>query len=154
MPVKKKEGRPSLYSREFALKICNKIACGKSLVKICQEEKISYQTILDWLCRKDEPYCEFAGMYARAKEDQADYLADQLLDISDYAESVIVGNDKSDNARVQAVRLKVDTRKWVAAKLKPRKYGDKIQHEGGDTGIKVILEDYRGNKDSTPTKTE
>ena len=53
--------------------------------------------------------------------------------------SVVVGNDKSDNARVQAVRVKIDTLKWIASKLKPKKYGDKLEL-GGDQDNPITIE--------------
>ena len=31
--------------------------------------------------------------------------------------------------RVQRDRLRIDTRKWLAARLAPKKYGDHVQHE-------------------------
>ena len=35
-----------------------------------------------------------------------------------------------DAAAVSRNKLRVDSRKWIAAKLKPRVYGDKVQVEG------------------------
>jgi hypothetical protein len=57
-------------------------------------------------------------MYAHAREDQADALADEMLDIAD--DSSLDPNDR---------RVRIDTRKWVASKMKPRVYGDKVQTE-------------------------
>jgi hypothetical protein len=69
-------------------------------------------------------------MYARAREDQADTLADEIVGISD--ESAITAKVDGEEVRfaldataVARNRLRVDARKWVAAKLKPRKYGDR-----------------------------
>ena len=41
------------------------------------------------------------------------------------------------SAWVQQKRLQVDTRKWVAAKLKPKVYGDRIDVSVTDTRISV-----------------
>jgi hypothetical protein len=54
----------------------------------------------------------------RAREDQADTLADEILDIADDSSL-----DPSDR------RVKIDARKWIASKLKPKTYGDKVQAE-------------------------
>jgi hypothetical protein len=64
-------------------------------------------------------------------------MADELLEISDDASNDWMarraksGDIESvpDNEAVQRSRLRVDTRKWLMGKLKPKKYGDKIQHE-------------------------
>ena len=60
---------------------------------------------------------EFSLNYAYAKEDQADYMAEDILNIADSADS--------DN--VQVARLQIDTRKWTASKFKQKRYGDKLQ---------------------------
>lgn len=86
-----------------------------------------YETVCRWL-RKGENE-EFSEMYARAREDQADNMADQIVEISD--------NEEEDPQRS---RLKIDARKWVASKLKPKRYGDKIQHSGdADNPVQVVI---------------
>ncbi len=100
-------------------KLCEYIARGKSLVTICKARDMpGYSTITAWL-REDEGG-GLQAMYARAREELADYMADIML-----AES-----RKGDD--VQRSRLIVDTMKWTAAKLKPRVYGDRldVQHTG------------------------
>jgi hypothetical protein len=38
------------------------------------------------------------------------------------------------------MRLRIDTRKWIASKLKPKKYGDKIEQEiKGEMGLTVQI---------------
>lgn len=92
--------------------ICGCIAQGKSLVQILTAEGMpTYTTILRWL-QDDE---EIRGMYAHAREAQADYMADEIIYIAD------------NEPDPQVARVRVDARKWVASKLKPRKYGDKIE---------------------------
>ncbi len=54
---------------------------------------------------------------------------------------------KLNGEHVQRSRLRIDTRKWLAGKLKPKKYGDRINldHAGEiKTVVKVI--DLSGNK--------
>jgi hypothetical protein len=98
--------------------ICERIASGESLVAICADEDMPHrQRVHEWLA--GDP--EFADKYARAREDQADTLADEIVSIAD--------NGTGDSNRD---RLRVDARKWVAAKLKPKKYGERqtLEHEG------------------------
>jgi hypothetical protein len=119
-----KKGRPSKYSKALAERICAGIAQGKSLVAVLKGSGMpTYNTVLRWLA--DERYADFRGMYARAREMQADYLADQIVDIADTA----TGKDDA-----QAVKVRCDARKWVASKLRPRKYGDRLGIEGADGG--------------------
>lgn len=122
-------GRPSDYSQETADEICDWIESGQSLRAFCRQEgKPSFTSVKRWL-REHET---FRAQYAQARDDQADALADDLLTIADDAE--IPADQK---------RIMVDTRKWIASKLKPRKYGDKIDHD--HTGeIVVRFEDASG----------
>jgi hypothetical protein len=129
--VGNKGGRPTLYSLEIALEICDRIADGESLVKICSDAKMPKKTaVYEWLLR----HKEFADIYARAREDQADTLADEIHAIADELPQQVVdekGNaTRYDSAYVQWQKNRVDARKWVAAKLKPKKYSDRIAHVG------------------------
>ena len=77
---------------------------------------------MTWLA--DEKKVDFRHKYARAREDQADTLFDEIITIADLP--VTCNEDVTRN------RLRVDARKWIVAKLKPRKYGDKIDVGLGD----------------------
>lgn len=92
---------------------------------------------------------EFVEMYTRAKEDSADVLAEEIIDIADdglndtYIKAGRDGDDEEvvNHDHINRSRLRVEARKWVAAKLKPRKYGDKItqEHSGpGGAPIQVV----------------
>jgi hypothetical protein len=63
--------------------------------------------------------------YARACEERADLIADEVFDIADNigSNNMLI---KDDNVKVQRDRLRVDSRKWLLSKLNPKKYGDKI----------------------------
>lgn len=120
------KGRPTKYTSELADQICGLVATtSKSMRTICNEVEINYISHLRWT-REHEEYCT---QYARAKEDQADFLSEEMIDIADdssndvrYTESGEVINSEF----VQRSKLRIDTRKWIASKLKPKKYGDKL----------------------------
>lgn len=124
-------GRPSKYSQKLADAICEKLADGKSLRTICSTAAMpSRSTVFRWLAENDA----FRDQYARAREDQADTLADEIVSIADKA---MVGEKVKRNAAgeiiervtgdmVERSKLRIDARKWVAAKLKPKKYGDRL----------------------------
>lgn len=135
----KKIGRPTAYNKEIAEKICNLIASSnKGIVSICKENEDlpERSTIYNWL----NLHKEFMDMYTRAKEDQADYLAEEMIEIADESSNDTMIINKGDSTYevenkewVNRSKLRVETRKWIAAKLKPRKYGDKIDlTSGGD----------------------
>jgi hypothetical protein len=122
-------GRPSEYSDEIADAICLRIADGESLRSICQDKAMpDRSTFFRWLAQKRE----FRDQYARAREAQADLLFDEILEIADNADGDVVVVKQEDgstvtrvnHANVHRAKLKVDARKWIAAKLKPKKYGD------------------------------
>jgi hypothetical protein len=72
-------GRPSKYTPELADAICAEIAMGYSLRTICKSESMPcVKTIFNWF--RTQP--DFLQQYEKAKETQADYLAEDLLDIA------------------------------------------------------------------------
>ena len=120
-------GRPQIYTQELADRVCAELAEGKSLRTVCKADDLPCtETIFSWL-RK---YPEFLGQYTRAKEESADAFIEEMHDISDSEPATIIddkGVKRYDSAGVNWQRLRVDTRKWIASKLKPKKYGDKVE---------------------------
>src|SRR5262249_19216088 len=121
-------GRPSEYSDEIGERLCEALASGQSLRKACEPKDMpSPATVYRWLRgRKD-----FREQYARAREMQADLLFDEILEIADNTNGDVVEVKQGDetvlrpnHANVHRARLQVDARKWVVAKLAPKKYSD------------------------------
>lgn len=84
--------------------------------------------------------------YARARERQADFLAQQIIEIADDGRrDYKLGDGDSaeplvDHDHIARARLRVDARKWAASKLAPKKYGDKVQQEHtGPEGGPVVM---------------
>jgi hypothetical protein len=141
-------GRPSSFEAALGDAICERIADGQSLRAICLDENMPNKaTVFRWLA--DDRYLEFRDQYERAREAQADALFDDILDIADdgsndwmerkNAEGQNVGWSENGEALRRSV-LRVDARKWMAGKLRPKKYGDKIfqEHSGAvKTGLDV-----------------
>lgn len=112
---KKKTGRPSAYTDELADRICDLLSDGISLRRVCGRRGMpSKVTVLSWLRTNDR----FLTQYIRAKDESADALADDIADIADD-----VRRGKLDP---NAGRVAGDLKKWSASKLKPKKYGDKV----------------------------
>ena len=105
---------------ELADEICEWLAEGKSLRSWAnQEGKPSAALVCKWLA--DDANARFREQYARAREIQADALFDDCLDIADLNAS---GGLTSED--IQLRRVRIDTRKWMAGKLRPKVYGDRI----------------------------
>lgn len=129
-------GRPSDFTQETADTICERIADGESLRSICNGEDMPNKaTVFRWLAAHDL----FRDQYARARETQADALFDEILAIADTPQIGEKRKIKEDGGvevstgdMIEHRRLQVDARKWMAGKLRPKKYGDKIdvEHSG------------------------
>ena len=121
-------GRPEIYSPEIAVKICTEISTStKSLRTICKGNNMpSVATVLKWL-RDDTD--GFLAQYTRAKEEQADYLVEEMIDISDDGRNDTIETDRGpleNKEWTSRSKLRVETRKWIASKLKPKKYSERV----------------------------
>jgi hypothetical protein len=139
--------RPSTYTEEEAAALCQWISEGRSLRSWCATAGRQAFTVYSWL--RERP--DFAHRYAQAHEDRTDSLADEILEIADS----VSGTESI--AAVQAARLQVEARKWIAAKLRPGKWGDvqRVETTGNvtfnlavgrqTTAVPVIDADASGN---------
>lgn len=136
-------GRPTDYNQEMANKICDLVSFGKSLRYVSRQDDMpELVTIYRWLQR----FPEFSKQYDKAKSEQIDTLADEIVDISDdISKDNIVNDDGKEvvnNTAVNRSRLMVDTRKWIAERMKPKKYGvrQEIEHSGKiDSDVKIDI---------------
>lgn len=128
--------RPSKYSQQLADAICELLVDGKSLRTICSTAKMpSRSTVIRWLAENEG----FRNHYARARELQADTLAEEILDIADKA---VLGErlkkdgkgkvlERQTGDMVERSKLMIDARKWYAGKLQPKKYGERVALDHG-----------------------
>lgn len=100
-------------------------------------------TVMRWLASHQE----FRDQYACAREAQADYYAEEIIEISDDGTNDWMERKLSDGSSepvenkdvLARSRLRVDTRKWLMARMAPKKYGDKLDidqrttHEVGNS---------------------
>ena len=136
--AKRPVGRPTTYSQETADKICELIARGMSLRAICASADMpAGGTVYRWLAEHQD----FQEQYARAREEQADGFADEIIDIADSV--------APETGEVAKAKLQIDARKWKAAKLAPKKYGDKseidVKSSDGSMrpAVRIDAEEYR-----------
>ena len=139
-------GAPSYkWTPEIEDESFKRIADGESTRSICEDDWLpSWPTVNKRLA--SDP--EFASRYARAREDQADKIFDEILAIADdRGDDWIETPDgpKLNSEHVQRSRLRIDARKWMAGKLRPKVYGEKIDHtignpDGTPIQFKTIIE--------------
>ena len=145
-PEKNPVGAPTLYNTHIASIICIRLAEGESLREIVKTAGMPDRTVVyDWLFR----HPEFANQYTRAREEQADTLADEIIAIADESPETVELRDKEgnildikiDSGYVNYQRQRIEARKWTAMKLKPKKYGDRMAVEGVEGGAAIKTED-------------
>lgn len=115
-------GRPSDYSTELAERICERLANGEPLAKICRDADMpGYSTVRRWEDEKPE----FQALSLRARQDGTHFLADDSLRIAD-----------DEEIDTQRAKLMIDTRLRLIGKWNAKAYGDKItqEHTGADGG--------------------
>lgn len=141
------------YTDEMADIICERIADGESLKAICEDEAMpSKATVFKWLSQQPA----FVDKYARAREAQADALFDDILSIADDGRNDWMERRGEEDAgwvangeNIRRAQLRIDARKWMAGKLRPKKYGEKLDidgtltHEAGDS-IKSLMDAVNG----------
>jgi hypothetical protein len=129
--VKREKGRPTKYTEILADKICERISNGESLLQICRDEKMpGRSTIHKWLIESKADGTpkrpNFIDNYARATELRADVAFDEINEIADQTPEMIKKTaEKKSSAMAQAQRLRVDSRKWTAARMFPKKYSER-----------------------------
>ena len=126
--------RGNTYTEHMGNLICIRLAEGESLNKICKDEGMPDKaTVFRWLGAE----ASFCDKYARARELQAETQFDELIDIVDQPPELNHVVDKNgelvevkfDSSYVQWMKLRVDTRKWTAARMAPKKYAEYKQPE-------------------------
>jgi hypothetical protein len=130
------------YTDELGKEICDTVACSPTgLSKLCADRPHwpKKTTIYKW--RVHIP--SFAEQYARARLAQADVLAEDCTDIADDDSNDTIidpetGQPKCNHEWIARSRLRLDTRKWLAAKFLPKLYCDRQQV---DTNVTINHED-------------
>lgn len=121
--------RQTDYTEELAEQICDQLASGMSMVKICEAEGMpNRSTVLRWMAANDT----FATRCAHARELQADLMDDMILDTANACTAETAAAD----------RVKISAYQWRASKLLPKKYGDKLDHNvSGAVTVNITSED-------------
>lgn len=112
-------GRPSTYAESLVDEICERIACGESLRRICADEGMPDKTtVIRWLAKN----AAFRAAYDRARQVQIDVWADEIYDLarSEPPRDPVTG--RYDPAAARHLRNQVGTLRWLATKLRPKRF--------------------------------
>lgn len=111
------------YTPELAAKVLESLRLTGSLLRTAKEFGISRNTVIKWV---EQDRDGFAEQYARAKAEGIDALVEDTLDIADDAANDYMETPhgpKLDGEHVQRSKLRIETRRWLAERMAPRKYG-------------------------------
>lgn len=145
----KPTGRNTDYEESLAEDICARLVEGESLRSICRDPDYpALSTVFLWLTDVTKLLAgkPFSEQYAKARQFQAEAMADELIDISDDAQNDWMERHGKDaegyqlnGEHVTRSRLRIDTRKWVAERMAAKKYGSKqeIDHKSSDGSFKT-----------------
>jgi terminase small subunit-like protein len=152
---------PRRYTPARGAKVCQLILEGYTLRQIERKAGMPHRsTVLRWAA-DDALAPGFRDQYARAKAVQTEALAEELLEICDDGTNDWRDREVRDGWHVREVdqeainrsRLRVDTRKWLLAKLLPKVYGEKLEHAGAigvDLTLKGLLQAIDGKTRGLP----
>lgn len=155
-------GRPTKFTDAIAERLLVEMAITRvGLERICKDNKNfpSARTVYRWLLAN----ADFRQSYTRAKEDQLQVLEDEILEIADNPQIgetvterpiVFEGEPVKKRGKVQVLRevktsdmiehrkLRIESRKWLMGKLKPKKYGERLAHTGpnGEGPVRFTVE--------------
>lgn len=160
-PQKKQTRSTRKMTVEVFKSVCIDLSCNElGLKNLCAKYNSSSSAFFDFM--KDNK--ELTDFYMRARDMQADYLADQIIEIADDSSNDTIKFIKDGQQQeienkewVNRSKLRVEARKWIASKLKPKKYGDRLEVDqktelSGSvevkqiTGMRVISTDDENSK--------
>lgn len=134
------------YSDELGEAICAYIAEGMVLPKICKMPGMpTMRNIFYWVVKNPE----FKIKYELASEVRAEVMIEEMIEIADDKSEDCLQDtwngktfDVENREFIQRSRVRIETRKWIASKIKPKKYGDRqtIEHDGSLTIRKTEIE--------------
>jgi hypothetical protein len=120
-------GRPTLKTLQLCKEICERVAKGETLTAILAEPGMpAWSSVHEWK-QSDE---SFRQALMRAREQQAEVWAEEMLSISD--------DELPTHEAIGRARLRMQSRQWLAGKFNPQ-FADKPTQIGVNVGVGVVL---------------
>jgi hypothetical protein len=123
-PIGRKPRVP--YSEEVAEKLFERLRNGETLKVACRDKGMPRAALVRQWAMEDEVFGE---KLQRARELGCQAMADEIIDFSD--------NKSTEPGKVARDRLRVDSRKWLLARILPAIYGDRVE-VAAKAGIVVV----------------
>ena len=153
-------GAEKIYTEELGMLICSRIAMGESLKAICREKDMPHATtVIGWVM--NDPV--FREQYRLAREIQAELMGDEILDISDdgtndwmerrNSKGEFIGWMENGEA-LRRSQLRVESRRWIAGRLLPKKWGDKQVTEVTGADGQPLIQNSISPRDLPPETRE
>lgn len=124
-------GHWSLKSPMLVEEICDRITKGESLTHICKDDRMpAIQTVMSWVAKDPD----FRERYYAAKEAQADFFSEEIIDIADDSTSDIMqGFDRKGKPipmvnyeNVKRSELRIKARQWLMERVKFSRFNEKV----------------------------
>lgn len=130
-------GRPTIYTEELAYKILNRIREGESVRSIARDESMPAQsTIFDWALNHET----FSVQYDKAKDVGMEVRAEEIEEIAETMEDL------------QRAKLVTDVKKWNMSKLKPKRFGDKMDVTSDGKALNISFDPSFDKPDDKTTR--
>lgn len=157
-PIKAKTaGRPTLYTKELGLKICENLVKHNTLRKVAALDGMpSKATICRWLFDEDKK--DFQDQYTRARKIQEEFIFDDTIDIADDGSrdyKDVPGNIPTyivNKEHIARSRVRIDTRKYFLAKLNPSRFAERFKHD--HTGVEGLAENLKKKREQAKRERE
>ena len=112
--------RPPSYTRELGDAVCELLMTSGSLRAVCRTEGMPDRgTVMRWVV---DDIDGFAAKYARAKDIGIDDMVDETAEIAD-APPPLTALGVTDSGAVAHSKLRIETRRWLAERMAPKRYG-------------------------------
>lgn len=127
--------------------ILDRITKGESVRQIARTTGMPDE----WTIREWGATDRWYPLYARAREAGWESVGEEILDIADDGSNDWMDREArdgriervKDHEAIERSRLRLDTRKWILAKMLPKVYGDRLEITGGLALLSAFV-------DSTP----
>lgn len=131
------------YTRELGESICDRLADGESLRKICEGPDMPRRSVLR---RWENEEAEFRAMLDAARRHQADSHFENILRIAmDIPEAPIEATSaeiSAYKAHIAVAAFQIDTLKWVASRLDPKRYSDRATTRQSEERLDDIFAEF------------
>lgn len=147
----KPKGRPTKYTPELGKEIGDAIASSElGLIHLVNANPHwpDRATIFKW--RTLHP--DFGDIYTRAKEEQCEVVVEYMQEVMSEPHKWKDPETGLCKIDVPMLRLKMDTMKWHASKLKPKKFGDTKDQEPQNTSLDEDCKKRYGDLDKRNRK--